>query len=170
MKNSELNQYQMQLIRALAEHDLRGTAVAKEVNYHHNTVFYHVNRIEKQTGLRPTKFYDLVKLLGLTENPEYIAYPERKAIYREAIKNYGEENQLNKFVEELGEFLTELGRIRSGRGDKVKFADELADLTIMLEQLRLIFNVNDEVCARMDYKVRRLEGRLSGKETGVNGK
>ena len=91
-----------------------------------------------------------------------ISYEERKAIYMAAIEKYGVVHQLNKFDEELGEFLTEWGRMRNGEGDRKKFADELADLTIMLEQLRLIFGVNDDVCARMDYKVLRLQSRLGG--------
>lgn len=90
-----------------------------------------------------------------------ISFEDRKTVYLEAIKTYGSEHQLNKFDEELGEFLTELGRMRNGRGDRNKFADELADLTIMLEQMRFIYGLNPEVCRRMDYKVLRLRGRIN---------
>ena len=37
-----------------------------------------------------------------------------------------------------------------------KIAEETADVTIMLEQLRLIFGLNDMVCEAMDEKVERL--------------
>ena len=88
-------------------------------------------------------------------------YDERKAVYQEAIERYGVNHQLNKFDEELGEFLAEYGRMRNGEGDRDKFAEELGDLSIMLEQMRLIFGVNDLVCEHMDMKIRRLVERLS---------
>lgn len=91
-----------------------------------------------------------------------VTYEERREIYQAALDKWGAEAQFNKFDEELGEFLAEFGRMRNGIGDIEKFSDELADLTIMLEQLRLIFGVNDLVCDRMDYKVLRLQSRLGG--------
>ena len=89
-----------------------------------------------------------------------IGYEERKQTYAHALFRYGPVHQLNKFDEELGEFLTELGRMRNGDGNKANLAEELADLTIMLEQLRLIFEVNDDVCEWMDKKILRLQQRV----------
>lgn len=89
-----------------------------------------------------------------------ITYDERKAVYQEAIEKYGINHQLNKFDEELGEFLAEYGRMRNGEGDRDKFAEELGDLSIMLEQMRLVFGVNDLVCEHMDMKINRLRKRL----------
>ena len=40
--------------------------------------------------------------------------------------------------------------------------EEVADATIMLEQLRLIFGINDEVCEAMDAKIERLKERVNG--------
>ena len=90
-----------------------------------------------------------------------VTYEERREIYREALHKWGVEHQCNKFDEELGEFLAEYGRMRNGEGGKDSFAEELADLSIMLEQLRLIFDVNDEVCRYMDEKLLRLKGRCA---------
>ena len=39
-------------------------------------------------------------------------------------------------------------------------AEEIADATIVLEQMRLLFNINDKVCEYMDYKVQRLDNNL----------
>lgn len=89
-----------------------------------------------------------------------IGYEARRAIYGEALQKFGPEHQMNKFDEELGEFLAEWGRMRNGEGDIEKMAEELADLTVMLEQLRLIFNVNEKVCEYMDQKILRLQKRL----------
>lgn len=93
----------------------------------------------------------------------HVVYESRRNVYRAAVNHFGSEHQLNKFDEELGEFLTEYGRMRNGgRGDRKKLAEELADLTIMLEQLRLIFDINDLVVDYMDMKVLRLLDQLQG--------
>ena len=39
-------------------------------------------------------------------------------------------------------------------------AEEIADATITLEQMRLLFNINDAVCVYMDSKVQRLDNNL----------
>ena len=93
-----------------------------------------------------------------------IGYEERKAVYEAALQKWGAEAQINKFTEELGEFLVELGRLRNGASNRDAFAEELADLTIMLEQLRLIYGVNEEICEYMDYKIHRLMGRIGMEE------
>ena len=99
-----------------------------------------------------------------------ITYEERRAVYQAAIEKYGEKAQLTKAVEELGELIVEICHMRLGRGDREALADELADATIMCEQLRQIFDINDEVCDHMDYKVLRLSQRICRKDTGTDGK
>ena len=86
-----------------------------------------------------------------------ISYEERREAYREALVKWGAEAQLTKAEEELAELIVEICHMKLGRGDPEKLADELADATIMLEQLRQIFDINDAVCAHMDMKVRRLQ-------------
>ncbi len=49
---------------------------------------------------------------------------------------------------------------RPGTTTLDKIADECADVTIMLEQLRLMFDINDQVIEHMDAKVARLAKRL----------
>ena len=161
MNCSELTQQECELLQSVAENDLNITAAAEAAFLHRNTVVYHLKRIENKTGLNPRNFFDLAKLLG--ENVEtHIPYRERQTVCQAAIVKYGAEHQLNKFDEELGEFLAELGRMRNGEGNPEAFADELADLSIMLEQLRLIFGVNDEVWNHTDYKIERLRRRIQG--------
>ena len=45
-----------------------------------------------------------------------------------------------------------------------EMAEEIADVTIMLEQLGLIYDINDLVCWYMDAKVLRLQNRVIEKE------
>ena len=99
---------------------------------------------------------------------EHIPSEQRKEVYREAIERFGEDAQQNKFAEELGEFLTEYGRLRNGAHNLAAFAEELADLCIMLEQLAMIYCVEEVVADQMDYKVCRLAGRLSAEGGAID--
>ena len=95
-----------------------------------------------------------------------ITYAERKAVYEQAIAEYGPMNQIIKAIEEMAELTKELCKlsVNDPKYSVEGIAEEIADVTIMLEQLRLIFHINAEVCAVMDAKVKRLEGRLKSRE------
>lgn len=47
-----------------------------------------------------------------------------------------------------------------GESNLDHLAEEIADATIMLEQIRLIFAVDDLVCEKMDQKVTRLDDKI----------
>ena len=90
-------------------------------------------------------------------------YDKRRAVYDVAIRVYGEEAQLWMVIEEMSELAKEICKHKRGKQNLCELADEIADVTIMLEQARLIFGVNDLVCERMDAKIERLVDRLSYK-------
>jgi NTP pyrophosphatase (non-canonical NTP hydrolase) len=98
-----------------------------------------------------------------------VQYEERKAIYKEAIRKWGVDKQCLKAVEEMSELTKELCKIGIGQGDMEALAEEIADVSVMLEQLRLIYDLNDKVCAYMDAKVRRLQSRVSKGGTNERG-
>lgn len=87
-------------------------------------------------------------------------YSERCKIYTNAMLEFGEQAQLIVAVEELSECQKEICKILRGGDDYRHLAEEVADATIMLEQIRLIFNINDCVCNFMDEKIKRLEDRV----------
>ncbi len=90
-----------------------------------------------------------------------IPYEVRKVVYDAAIAHYGTESQIWMAVEEMSELLKELAKGRRPGGTTAEaLVDEIADVTIMMEQLRLIFNVNQPVQDRIDYKVQRLAQRI----------
>ncbi len=95
-----------------------------------------------------------------------VFYDERKAIYGTAMEKWGAEAQIMMAVEEMSELTKEICKLYRGKGDMEALADEVADVTIMLEQLRLIYDLNDKVCEHMDSKVRRLADRLGVKMPG----
>lgn len=94
--------------------------------------------------------------------PNKINIRQRQVVYRKAIKRFGKVNQMVKAIEEMSELTKVLAKIL-GVGGEVSLDDlveEIADTTIMMEQLRLIYNIDDQVCDIMDSKVKRLERRV----------
>lgn len=89
-----------------------------------------------------------------------IPYEDRVKTYTNALLQYGDKMQMVVAVEELSECQKEICKIIRGGEDFSHLAEEIADTRIMLEQLSLIFNINDLVCEHMDAKVQRLDDRL----------
>jgi len=59
-------------------------------------------------------------------------------IYEQAVKHYGKLNQLIKAMEECGELVHALARWTTGLPDFVNVCEEIADVEIMLEQVKII--------------------------------
>lgn len=95
-----------------------------------------------------------------------IGYEQRAKIYKDALDTFGTGAQLLKALEELTELQLEIHRAADGRVNLGGLIEELADVTIMVEQLRQIFGVNDQVCKVMDYKVARLQQRIEDRRQG----
>lgn len=89
-----------------------------------------------------------------------IPYDERVKVYADALQTFGGGAQLVKALEELTEVQLEIHRALNGRADLAHLAEEVADATIMLEQVRQMFNINELVCEFMDAKVTRLRQRV----------
>lgn len=88
------------------------------------------------------------------------SYEERSKVYAQALGTFGAEAQLVKAIEELSEAQKEICRTLLGGKDMEHLADEVADATIMLEQVRQIFGINGQVCYHMDAKIARLKRRI----------
>jgi hypothetical protein len=89
-----------------------------------------------------------------------VTYEQRVLVYNKALYHYGEAIQLTVALEELSECQKEICKFLRGFGNAGNLAEEIADATIMLEQVRIIFGLNELVCQKMDEKVKRLEGRM----------
>ncbi len=85
-------------------------------------------------------------------------------IYRAAVKEFGGAHQTLKAIEELAELQRALARDYSGEGMKTDLhvCEEIADVEIMLNQLRLIFDPK-EIDDWKDSKLERL-ARMVGVE------
>lgn len=89
-----------------------------------------------------------------------ITYQERAEIYADALSLFGRDNQLIVALEELSEAQKEICKALRCQVNLDHLAEEVADATIMLEQVRLIFDINDKVCQEMDAKMDRLVRRI----------
>ena len=97
-----------------------------------------------------------------TNSMNKIDYAERVAVYENAIARNGVLLQAIVAIEELSECQKEICKFLREEGNKDHLAEEVADATVMLEQLRIIFDINEQVCMWMDEKVLRLAERLKG--------
>ena len=79
-------------------------------------------------------------------------------ILKAAIKTFGERNQEEMAVEECAELIQAINHKHRGREHNI--AEEIADVEIMLEQLKIINNCAEEVAAIHKEKVERLFNRV----------
>lgn len=84
----------------------------------------------------------------------------QRKICEDAIQIFGVPAQLDMAVEEMSELTKEICKHKRGLGDKGHIAEEIADVEIMLEQLKLIFDRRVSVEAQVDSKLDRLQGRI----------
>lgn len=85
----------------------------------------------------------------------------KRDVLEKAIDAFGKDAQLWMVVEEMSELLKEICKFMRGKENQLQIADEMADVLIMLEQLKIICGVQmDLIRERIDYKVDRLRKRL----------
>lgn len=82
-----------------------------------------------------------------------------REILTKAIEKWGPVQQIHKAIEELGELIVALSRQESRR-DIDNIAEEIADVQIMLDQLKMIFEISNLVKRMREEKIDRLEKRL----------
>lgn len=84
----------------------------------------------------------------------------RQAILRAAVETYGSGAQQMKAIEELGELIRALARAN----DPDNIAEEMADVEIMLAQLRIILGNDADIERWKVKKLQRLNRRLHAAE------
>lgn len=89
-----------------------------------------------------------------------INYEERAKVYADALATFGTGMQLIVALEELSEAQKEICKALRGECNPEHLAEEVADATIMLEQVRQFFNINEPVCEIMDSKILRLQKKI----------
>lgn len=75
----------------------------------------------------------------------------------EVIDHYTPAHQLGVAIEEMSELTKEICKYKRGFENRTSIVEEMADVYIMLRQLKLIFNVGeDEIKAVEKAKIKRL--------------
>ena len=86
---------------------------------------------------------------------------ESRELYRKALQKYGIMPQVLMVTEECGELLSALSKYNRRRVEKADVITELADVSIMVEQLAE-FLVYEEFEKEKERKLERLKHRLNG--------
>lgn len=82
-------------------------------------------------------------------------------VLEQAILTYGKDAQLDMYIEEMSELIKEICKHKRGKDNRDEIIDEMADVYIMLEQMKMIFDISEkQINEQIDFKVARLKGRL----------
>lgn len=86
---------------------------------------------------------------------------EDKDIMLKAIQKWGNHAQLLMLLEEMSELQKEiLKNINRGRDNLNELIDEAADVEIMMEQFKTIYNIHQAIEERIPQKIKKVKARL----------
>lgn len=88
--------------------------------------------------------------------------PIQTDTYSEAVGAYGKQSQLVIAMEEMSELIKELSKSLRGADNAEALAEEIADVEIMLEQLKVIYRNRALVDRIRAQKLVRLADRITG--------
>lgn len=83
-------------------------------------------------------------------------------VYGRAVTYYGESSRLLLTIEEMSELTKELVKRARGRDNLPAISEEMADVEIMLEQLKILFGNRAEIDSWKAKKLQRLVERMDG--------
>ena len=83
-------------------------------------------------------------------------------VYGRAVTYYGESSRLLLTIEEMSELTKELVKRARGRDNMAAISEEIADVEIMLEQLKTLFGNRADVDCWKAKKLQRLIERKDG--------
>ena len=82
-------------------------------------------------------------------------------IYKAALEKWGAESQIGMLTEECGELLSAINKFNRSRCSNDDVLTELADVSIMVEQLSLIYGGYEKFQIEKDKKLIRLLKRIN---------
>lgn len=100
----------------------------------------------------------------MSQTPTTIIKMTKNELYQTAIDSYNMPMQVIVAIEEASEFQKELTKVlRSGIGEIsfVNLCEEIADLEIMIEQIKFGYKLDKDVENYKKYKLNRLAERLN---------
>ena len=83
-----------------------------------------------------------------------------KTLAEKAINKFGRENQLKVVIEELAELIMTINHVERRKKDWTDLASEIADVEIMITQLKLMTLTDKEYGKILNEKLDKLESYL----------
>lgn len=106
--------------------------------------------------MNETEFVKTMLAVGM--DSIYRKQDNTSEINKAAIEYYGEEVQENQCIEECAELIQAINKKHRGREHNIP--EEIADVEICLEQLKMINDCADEVEYYKKKKIKRLKARI----------
>ena len=100
----------------------------------------------------------------MSENEYMTEFAREGAHYDNLIRAadyFGIEKQTCKTVEEVGEFLAELGRAMNGATNTYELVEETADVYNLLDQICYLLGIEEQVCDIAEQKMERTSLRIA---------
>lgn len=91
---------------------------------------------------------------------------DEQAVLRRAIATWGAGAQMVMVCEEMAELQKELCKNLRGSGNEMAIAEEIADVEIMLDQMKILFGISRNVAVCRSQKIERLARRLEAAKNG----
>jgi len=85
---------------------------------------------------------------------------DKNAVYKKAIATWGKDTQITITLEEMAELQKELCKHLQGEINTGHIAEEIADVEIMLGQMKLLFDIEEMVESYKRHKLARLGERI----------
>lgn len=85
------------------------------------------------------------------------------SLLQRAISKWGEDAQMKMVLEEMSELQKEICKMWRGKDNRDAIAEEVADVEIMLDQLKLMLDIPYQVEQHRQNKLQRLQERLEKK-------
>jgi len=97
----------------------------------------------------------------LKQEPEPI---DEREVYKGALDKWGAEPQITMVFEEMAELQKELCKDLRGKKVTGNIAEEIADVEIMLNQMKILYDIEDLVEFNKENKLRRLKDRIESED------
>lgn len=85
----------------------------------------------------------------------------KKGLYARALTEFGAAQQRLMLIEEIGELLNAFAKLPRGRATEEDVLEELADVSIMIEQMALLYGGLTHYNLVRRQKLKRLKERLA---------
>ena len=97
------------------------------------------------------------------EKARYSYMMHEMSLLQRAVSKWGKDAQMKMVLEEMSELQKEICKMWRGKDNRGAIAEEVADVEIMLDQLKLMLDIPYQVEQHRQNKLQRLRERLEEK-------